>query len=113
MPIEARFRHELVIHRLVPGADTTARGNRVDTWEPQDPIAGLIQPGLRGAHELRGTEPDQLGFDDALGYVSIGTVVAGADYIQKGESLFEVIGPASDAGGRGRHLELQLLLVVP
>jgi hypothetical protein len=26
---------------------------------------------------------------------------------------YEVVGPPVDAGGRGRHLELELLLVVP
>jgi len=116
MAIADRFRHELIIHRLVPGSTANARGDRVDTWQPQDPIKGLIQPGVRGAHEVRGTEPANVGFDDSWGFVAIGTAIGGADYVQNvtdGDKLYEVIGPASDAAGRGRHLELQLLLVVP
>ncbi len=43
----------------------------------------------------------------------IGTAIAKDDYVQVGDALYEVVGPARDAGGRGRHLELDLLLVAP
>lgn len=111
MPIADRFRHELVIHRHTPGNDTDGRGDRIDSWEPQAAIPGLITP-WRPSREFRTGEPASVGFVDSLGFVAIGTVIGIDDYIQKGSELYHVVGPAQDAGGRGRHLEVDLVQVV-
>lgn len=119
MAITDRFRHRLVIHRLQPGGDTDGRGNRVDTWEPSDPVPGLVMP-WKPSREFRGIEPEGVGVVDSIGFLTIGTVVGPADYIVpvadevfEGDEVFEVIGPAQNAGGRGRHLELDLHEVTP
>jgi len=114
MGIEARFNHELVVHRLVPGTTANGRGDRIDTYEPGDPFMGNVQQAVRGAPaaEIRGREPAKVGVASAIGFLPIDTAITGADYLQHGDRLYEVIGPPSDAGGRGKHLEAELLLVV-
>ena len=113
MPIESRFRHAVVIHRWEAGDEdqVDARGNRTDEWEPDEAIAGNVQD--RASREIRGTDPDGVGVTDAIAFLPVGTDVDGHDYIQANGSLYEVLGPARDAGGRGRHLEVALLKVAP
>lgn len=113
MAIAARLRHDVVIHRFTAGSEDEidGRGNRTDTWVPAAAIPGLVQ--RRASREIRGADPDGVGVSDAKAFLPIGTGVDGHDYLEAEGSVYEVIGPARDAGGRGRHLELDLLLVVP
>lgn len=113
MPIASRFRHDVVIHRHTAGEeeDVDARGNRTDEWEPQDPIKGNVQ--RRSRREIRGTDPAGVAVAEAIAFLPIGTSIDEDDLLQAEGSLYEVIGPARDAGGRGRHLEVDLAVAVP
>lgn len=114
MAIEQRFRHEVVIHRHVAGEpdELDSRGNRTgDEFEPQAPIRGNVQ--RRSPREIRGTDPAGVALADGIAFLPIDTAVDADDYVQAEGSMYEVIGPPRDAGGRGRHLEADLLLVVP
>jgi hypothetical protein len=112
MAIESRFRQTLVIHRLTPGDTVDARGNREDTYEADEAIRGLVQ--RRSPSEIRGSDPAGVGISDAEGFLPIAITPPGpADYIQEGSSIYQMLGPARDAGARGRHLEADLYVVVP
>ena len=112
MAIASRFRQELVIHRLDPGSDEDARGNRADSWEADEAIPGNLQ--RRASREIAAGDLRGVGVSDAIAFLPISTEPPGpADYIVEGESVYEIVGPVRDAGARGRHLEADLLLVVP
>lgn len=111
MAIAARLRHQVAVHRLVPGDETDARGDRLDSWEADDAIAGLVQ--RRSSRQQRGTELHGLGSVDGRAFLPIGTAVGPNDYLEHDGTLYEIAGPARDAGGRGRHLELDLHVVIP
>lgn len=112
MAITSRFRHTIVIHRWTQGGATDSRGTRNDTWEvDEDTVLGWIQP--RRSREIGTDEGAPLAISDHLGFLPATAVVSGRDILQESARLFAIVGPARDAGGRGRHLELDLRLVSP
>jgi hypothetical protein len=115
MPIASRFRHDLVILRRAAGS-ADARGDVADTFTPQDPIKGRLHPHV--SSELRGVEPEGVARADGWAFLPIDTAIAAADRIQDVTAsaegpVYEVVGIPRDAAGRGRHLELDVLLVTP
>lgn len=112
MPIASRFRQSLVIQRYAAGSPD-ARGDVAATFTPQAPIRGWIQPSPKPPTELRALEPAGASTDRAIAFLPFGTTIGPADRIALGDELYEVVGPAADAGGRGKHLEVDLLRVLP
>lgn len=111
MPIASRFRHTITISRWTEGGSTSARGRRNDTWvDDTETTLGNIQG--RSGRELT-DETGNIAVTDAIGFLAIDTVISARDRIKMGGSTYQVVGPPRDAGGRGRHLELDLRLVIP
>lgn len=112
MAIASRFRHTIVIHRWTAGGATDSRGARNDTWEPEPTtVRGWVQP--RRGREIGTDEGAAVAISDSMAFLDISAVVSPRDILQEGDRLFAIVGPARDAGGRGRHLELDLRLVSP
>jgi head-tail adaptor len=112
MPIASRFRHSITIHRWTAGVSTTPRGNRADTWVPdEDPIRGWIQP--RTSREIETDEHTGVAISDALGFLPITATVTARDRLEESSRIFAIVGPPRDAAGRGKHLELDLRQVTP
>lgn len=111
MAIAARFRHSITISRWTGGASTDARGHRNDGWVDDDaPTRGNIQ--RRSSRELA-DENGNLEVSDAIGFLALTETVTGRDRLKLAGSTYAIVGGPRDAGGRGRHLELDLRVVVP
>lgn len=111
MPIASRLRHAITVNRWTQGGTTDSRGRRDDSWiDDPDPIPGNIQ--RRSSRELVDENGDAA-ISDAIGFLAIDAAVSSRDRLKEGSSTYLIVGPPRDAGGRGRHLELDLRLVVP
>lgn len=112
MAIAHRFRHAITISRWTLGATTDPRGRRNDSWvDDGSAIAGNVQ--RRASREVPTGEAGTVAISNAIGFLPIGTVVNDRDRLKVGASTYAIVGPPRDAGGRGRHLELDLRVVVP
>jgi hypothetical protein len=112
MGIASRFRHDIVVSRWTEGTTTDSRGHRDDAWVDDDePIRGWIQP--RASREVETDETAGTALSDAIAYVGPNEVITDRDYLKEGSRVFEVVGPPRDAGGRGKHFEIDLLQVIP
>ena len=115
MAIADRFRHDILVHRWTVGGATDSRGARNDTYVPTPPtIRGWIQPRSSLARgEAAVLEGAPVAISDTIAFLPIDAVVNDRDMLEESARLFEVVGPVRDAGGRGRHLELDLRQVFP
>lgn len=112
MPISSRFRHTITISRWTEGLETNASGHRVDSFvDDPDTVRGWIQP--RASREIETDEHAGVAISDALAFVDIAAVITARDRLKEGTSTYQVVGPPRDAAGRGKHLEIDLRLVLP
>jgi hypothetical protein len=109
MAIASRFRHSLVIGPWTIGATTDGRGHRNDTFVAQTAILGNLQE--TESHEVVAPEFGGAAISNAKAWLPIGTVLTARDRITFGSKTYEVLGTPRDAGGRGRHLEVDLRTV--
>jgi hypothetical protein len=111
MAIASRLRHDVVIRRWTAGTTTTGRGHKDPTYVDDAAIKGNIQ--RRSSREVSTGESGGVATSDAIGFLPIGTTVTQKDRLVESGSVYGIVGPARDAGGRGRHLELDLEVIVP
>lgn len=111
MAIASRFRHSLVIGRFTAGSTRDSAGHRADTFVPQAAIMGNLQD--RASVEIVAPEFEGVSFSNAIGFLPIGTVLSPRDRITFGAAVYEVLGMPRDAGGKGRHLEVDLRTTKP
>lgn len=113
MAIESRLRHRVRISRRVAGA-TSGWGKQAVTFtdDATDTPALVQERSLAGSREISGPDLDQVALIDTQIFLPIGTVLTGRDRLT-GVSpasiagrVYQIIGEPRDAGGRGRHLEL-------
>ena len=113
MAIAARLRHRVTISRWTPGAPDDV-GHKEPTYvdDPEPTPANLQEVSLRGAREVTGPDLDQVAIVDAIVFLPITTAIDGRDRL-KGVSpawiagkAWSIIGQPRDAGGRGRHIEI-------
>jgi head-tail adaptor len=114
MPIAARLRHRLAILRLTPGVEDE-RGVPAQTWTVLATVRGWVQPrvGKRDSVTEGGdhTQGGPVTSDHTV--FLLPTDVRAADVVRFDPDdgrRYEITG-LRDAGGRGRHLELDARLV--
>lgn len=118
MSIAARLRHELVIERHTEGA-TTPRGHASVSYVDVAPaIRGLVQERRsesQGGTEVSGPDHDQTVVAMADIFLPIDAPVTERDRLRRSDTgvRYELVGPLRDAGGRGRHLEVEARRVKP
>jgi hypothetical protein len=105
MAIATRFRHHLVVERLVATGGTTPRGHANKALQDHHTTRGLIEE-LTGREE---TGPDLQGpvVANARIYLAIADDVREGDFVRNTSNedrRYEVLFVA-DPGGRGRHQE--------
>lgn len=108
MGITARFRHSLVIGRWTASAVDSA-GHKVVSFVAQPAIMGNLQE--TDGHEVVAPEFGDAVISNAIAFLPIGAVLYARDRITFGPAVYEVLGAPRDAGGRGRHLEVNLRTV--
>lgn len=106
MAIATRFRHLLTIRRFVATGAINARGNRPAAWVDDPPLRGNLQE--RTAREIPTGEIAGVALSDAIAFLPTGIALRTPDRIVKDGLVYEVLGLPRDAGGRGRHLEVDL-----
>jgi hypothetical protein len=115
MPIDARFRHTLTISRWTTTGSTDSGGHAVRAYvDDADTIAGNVQE--RAAREVTTGELEGVALSDAIGFlpiVSSTTSLKAPDRLKKSGLVYQLVGLPRDAGGRGRHLEADLVRVTP
>lgn len=109
MAIAARFRHTLVLRRTVRSGTPDARGHLVVTPE-EATVAGNLQE--RQARDVGTGELAGLPVSDAIAFLPI-TIPFEPDEIECSGIRYEALGSTRDAGGRGRHRELDLRRIRP
>lgn len=114
MSIAARFRHTFVIEKFTEGA-TTQRGHKVVSYPDQGTIKGLAQERKGGSSEV--TAPDQGERVIAIAdiFLPLDAAVTARDRLRRSDTgvRYELVGPLRDAGGRGRHLQVEARRVTP
>jgi hypothetical protein len=115
--IAARLRHELVVEQYTEGADTP-RGHKAITYVDGETIQGLVQEqksSSGSAAELTGPDFDEVVVAKANVFLPIDAPVTERDRLRivATGARYELIGPLRDAGGRGRHLEVEARRIKP
>lgn len=114
MAIAGRLRHRVTISRWTQGSADRAGHAAISYVDDATPTAANVQElSLRGgAREVSGPDLDQVALADALVFLPITTTIDGRDRIV-GVSpaaiagrTWSIIGLPRDAGGRGRHIEI-------
>lgn len=109
MAIAARFRDTLILRRSVRSGPRDARGHQVATIE-EATLAGNLQE--RAARDVRTGELAGLAVSDAIAFLPV-SIPFEPDEIETGGIRYETLGSSRNAGGRGRHRELDLRRIRP
>lgn len=109
MAIASRFRHALVLRRSTPSGAPDARGHATPVVEEAS-IAGNLQE--RSARNVEAGELTGLAVSDAIAFLPA-TIPFEPDEIETGGLRYRVLGSTRDAGGRGRHREVDLRRIRP
>ena len=104
MPIAARFRHTLVLRRSVVSGAADGRGHQARTTE-EATLAGNLQE--RRARDVAQGELAGLPISDAIAFLPM-AIPFEPDEIELEGVRYEALGSSRNAGGRGRHRELDL-----
>lgn len=115
MPIASRFRHTLTISRWTDTGSKDSGGHAVSAYvDDEDTIKGNVQE--RAAREVTTGELEGVALSDAIGFLPIQdatTSLKAPDRLIKSGLFYQLVGLPRDAGGRGRHLEADLVRVTP
>lgn len=113
MGIEGRLRHRVRIGRWTPGALDRAGHAEPTFVDDEDATPANVQErSLRGSTEVNGPDLDQVAVIDAIVFLPMSTSIDGRDRITGvspawiAGKVWAIIGQPRDAGGRGRHIEL-------
>lgn len=109
MAIASRFRHTLILRRTTPSGAADARGHQAATIEAAT-IKGNLQE--RKARDVSGGELHGLAVSDAIAFLPL-TIPFEPSEIETSGIRYTALGTSRDAGGRGRHRELDLRRVRP
>jgi hypothetical protein len=109
MPIASRFRHELTLRRTTPSGAADARGHQAPTTE-EAALRGNLQE--RRAREVPSGEIAGVAISDAIAFLPLAIPFEPGE-IELAGVRYEALGTSRDAGGRGRHRELDLRRIRP
>jgi hypothetical protein len=115
MPIASRLRHTLTISRWTDTGATDSGGHKVGTYiDDADTVMGNVQD--RASREVPTGELEGVAVSNAIGFLPIRaatTSLKAPDRLLKSGLVYQLVGLPRDAGGRGRHLEADLVRVTP
>lgn len=115
MPIAARLRHTLTISRWTDTGSRDDGGHAVVAYvDDAASVMGNVQD--RGSREVPTGELKDVAVSNAIGFLPIQastTSLKAPDRLTKSGLVYQLVGLPRDAGGRGRHLEADLVRVTP
>lgn len=115
MAIAQRFRHVLTLSRLTTTGAADGRGHRTSGYvDDETSINGNVQE--RRSREVATGQTEGVAISDAIAFLPIAaatTSLRPADRLKRGAAIYQLVGLPRDAGGRGRHLEVDLRRVTP
>jgi hypothetical protein len=115
MPIAARLRHTLTISRWTDTGSKDNGGHAIVSYvDDDDTVMGNVQD--RASREVPTGELKDVAVSNAIGFLPIAaaaTSLKAPDRLKKEGLIYQLVGLPRDAGGRGRHLEADLVRITP
>ena len=111
MAITSRLRDSVTISRWVAGAADA--WNRTGQSHVDDAFQTKANVQVRRGRVVRGPDLDAVAISDALIFLPIGATIGTRDLIRHGGATYRCLAAPRNAGGRGRHLEIDAQRIVP